>query len=249
MTIPLLQYSPSSQNQRVKSFEIPGDENPPVYTMEGTPSIPEVNELIWAAYRQIFNEQQILRSNRQLTLESQLKHNSISVRDFIRGLLLSETFRLRNYDTNNNYRFVEMCIQRVLGRNVYGKQETMAWSIILGTKGRQGFIDALLNSEEYESNFGDYTVPYHRRRVIAQHSMGELPFSQFPRYDQYYRQQLENLGYFQNKAPLSYLWKWQQPPYHPIYLVLSSGFGILGNLLILAGTIYVILTYYGLVNF
>ncbi len=54
MTIPLLKYSPSTQNQRVKGFEIPGDENPPVYTMEGTPSISEVNELIWAAYRQIF---------------------------------------------------------------------------------------------------------------------------------------------------------------------------------------------------
>ncbi|MFM6157658.1 MAG: phycobilisome rod-core linker polypeptide, partial [Sphaerospermopsis kisseleviana] len=114
MTIPLLTYAPSSQNQRVKSFEIPGDEHPIIYTTEGTPSTEEINQLIWAAYRQIFNEQQILVSNRQLALESQLKNRNITVRDFIRGLLLSETFRLRNYNTNNNYRFVEMCIQRVL---------------------------------------------------------------------------------------------------------------------------------------
>jgi phycobilisome rod-core linker protein len=240
MTIPLLNYAPSSQNPRVKSFEIPGEEHTQIYTTEGTPSSSEMDQLIWAAYRQIFNEQQILVSNRQLTLESQLKHKSISVRDFIRGLLLSETFRLRNYDTNNNYRFVEMCIQRVLGRNVYSKQETMAWSVVLGTKGRQGFIDALLNSEEYQTNFGDNTVPYQRRRIIAQHSIGELPFSQFPRYDQYHLQQLKNLGYFQHKA--------QKPVYSPISLLLNSGFGLVGNLLIIAIIIYVILTYYGVVN-
>lgn len=248
MTIPQLKYAPSSQNQRVKSFEIPGEEYPRIYTTEGTPSSAEIDQLIWAAYRQIFNEQQILVSNRQLALESQLKHKSISVRDFIRGLLLSETFRLRNYNVNNNYRFVEMCIQRVLGRNVYSKQETMAWSIVIGTKGLQGFIDALLNSEEYQTNFGDNTVPYQRRRIIAQHSIGELPFSQFPRYDQYHRQQLEDLGYFQEKAPLKYLWKWQQQPYHPLYLLVSSGFGLVGNFLIIAIIIYVFLTYYGVIN-
>lgn len=248
MTIPLLQYAPYSQNQRVKSFEIPGDEQPRIYTTEGTPDRAEIEQLIWAAYRQIFNEQQILVSNRQLALESQLKHHSITVRDFIRGLLLSETFRLRNYDTNNNYRFVEMCIQRVLGRNVYSKQETMAWSIVLGTKGRNGFIDALLNSEEYQSNFGDNTVPYQRRRIISQHSIGELPFSQFPRYDQYHRQQLENFGYFQAKAPLGYWWNQHKPPYNPVSLLMSSPLLFLSHLLVFAIIVYIILTYYGVIN-
>ncbi|TAE56753.1 MAG: phycobilisome rod-core linker polypeptide CpcG [Nostocales cyanobacterium] len=248
MTLPLLKYSPSSQNQRVKNFEIPGDEHPKIYTTEGTPSSADMNDLIWAAYRQIFNEQQLLVSNRQLTLESQLKHRSITVRDFIRGLLLSETFRLRNYNTNNNYRFVEMCIQRVLGRKVYNQQETMAWSVVIGTKGIQGFVDALLNSEEYETNFGDHVVPFQRRRILPQHSIGELPFSQFSRYDQYQLQRLEDLGYFQHKEPLTYLWKWQQQPYNPVYLLLSSSVWFVGHLLILALMVYIILNYYGVVN-
>jgi phycobilisome rod-core linker protein len=247
MTIPILTYSPSSQNQRVQGFEIPGDEQPKIYTTEGTPSTAEMDELIWAAYRQIFNEQQILRSNRLFTLESQLKHHSITVRDFIRALVMSETFRLRNYETNNNYRFAEMCIQRLLGRNVYSKQETLAWSTVIATKGIQGFVDTLLNSEEYQSNFGDDTVPYQRRRIIAQHSIGELPFSQFPRYDQYHRQQLEKLGYFQAKAPLAYRWKWQQPPYPIVYRLLSSATWFVGNLLIIAAIVAVILAYYGVI--
>ena len=248
MTIPLKTYAPSSQNQRVKGFEIPGEEQPKLYTTEGTPSTVEMNELIWAAYRQIFNEQQILVSNRLLTLESQLKHKSITVRDFIRGLVMSETFRLRNYDTNNNYRFVEMCVQRVLGRKVYNQQETIAWSIIIGTKGLQGFIDALLSSEEYQTSFGDNTVPYQRRRIISQRHLGDLPFSQFPRYDQYHRQQLETLGYFKAKAPLVYWWKWQRDPYPKVYQVISSATWFAGISLIALGTLVVILSYYGLVS-
>jgi phycobilisome rod-core linker protein len=49
---------------------------------------------------------------------------------------------------NNNYRFVEMCIQRVLGREVYDPKEKLAWSIVLATKGIKGFIDSLLGVSE-----------------------------------------------------------------------------------------------------
>ncbi|MGL4879591.1 MAG: phycobilisome rod-core linker polypeptide, partial [Waterburya sp.] len=113
MAIPLLEYSPSSQNQRVLNYEVPGDEQSWIYSTENLLSASEAQELIWAAYRQVFNEQQILASNREQTLESQLKVGQITVREFIRGLLLSDTFRRRNYEPNNNYRFAEMCVQRI----------------------------------------------------------------------------------------------------------------------------------------
>ncbi|WP_048752339.1 phycobilisome rod-core linker polypeptide, partial [Crocosphaera watsonii] len=109
MTIPLLDYPLSSQNQRVKGFEVPGDEVAKIYTLQNLPQGTEVDEIVWACYRQIFNEQQIIAFNRQVNLESQLKNGQITVRDFIRGLLLSDSFRRLNYDTNSNYRFVEIC--------------------------------------------------------------------------------------------------------------------------------------------
>ena len=34
-----------------------------------------------------------------------------------------------------------------------------------------------MNSDEYIENFGDSTVPYQRRRIIAQRSKGEIPFN------------------------------------------------------------------------
>ena len=211
MTIPLLSYPLSTQNQRVAGFEIPGEEQPKIYTAETILSDSEKNEVIWSAYRQIFNEQQLLKSNRQIGLESQLKANQITIREFIRGLVLSANFRERNYEPNNNYRFAQMCVQRVLGREVYDEKEKLAWSIVLATKGLEGFIDALLGSQEYLDNFGDDIVPYQRRRVIAQREQGDVPFARMPRYGADYRAKLEELGYFQGKAGDF----WTGTPYYP----------------------------------
>lgn len=190
MTIPLLNYSPSSRNHRVSGYEILGDEQPRIYTAEYLPSSVEMDALIMAAYRQIFHEQQMLDSNRQPFLESQLRNGQITVRDFIRGLAISDAFRRLNYESNNNYRFVQICVQRFLGREVYNEREKLAWSIVLATKGIQGFIDALLDSEEYISNFGYNTVPYQRRRILQGRSQGELPFARMARYGEDYRDKL-----------------------------------------------------------
>ena len=190
MAIPLLDYPASSQNQRVHGFEIPGDEQPRIYSTDNLLSFSDMDALIAAAYRQIFNEQQMIASNRQTSLESQLRAGQITVKDFIRGLATSDVFRIRNYDTNNNYRFVQMCIQRILGREVYDQREKLAWSIVLATKGLKGFIDDLVNSDEYVSNFGYTTVPYQRRRILPQHNQGQLPFARMARYDCFFRDQL-----------------------------------------------------------
>ncbi|MEO0946874.1 MAG: phycobilisome rod-core linker polypeptide [Cyanobacteria bacterium J06641_5] len=182
MAIPLLTYPLSSQNQRVKGFEVPGDEYPWQSTLENWPVGTDLDEVINAAYRQIFNEQQIIVAHRQIGLESQLRNGQIVMRDFIRGLLLSDSFRRLNYEANNNYRFVEICLRRVLGRPAYNRQETLAWSVVLATKGLQGFVDALLSGEEYEENFGDFFIPYQRRRILPQRTLGELPNARMARY-------------------------------------------------------------------
>ncbi|MCS6812316.1 MAG: phycobilisome rod-core linker polypeptide [Cyanobacteria bacterium] len=195
MSLPLLTYPLSSQNQRVEGYEIFGDEQPRIYTIDNLLRGTEVDEIIWAAYRQVFNEQQILQHHRQVSLESQLRSHQITVQRFIHGLLLSDSFRRLNYECNSNYRFVEMCIQRVLGRNVYDNREKLAWSTVLATKGIQGFVEQLLSSEEYQTHFGENTVPYQRRRILPQRSQGEQPFARVPRYDQYYRNQLQALSW------------------------------------------------------
>ncbi|MGB3309261.1 MAG: phycobilisome rod-core linker polypeptide [Nodosilinea sp.] len=195
MTLPLLTYAPSSQNQRVEGYEVPGDEHSGIFTLEQNHDRDDIDALVTAAYRQIFHEQQMLKSNRQTLLESQLRGGFISVKDFVRGLATSDAFRTWNYEVNNNYRFVELCVQRLLGRRVYDDKETLAWSIVLATKGVEGLVDALMSSEEYVTNFGDRTVPYQRRRVLPQRSQGDLPFERMPRYSRDHLTTLESLGY------------------------------------------------------
>lgn len=218
MALTLLSYPPSSQNQRVDGFEIGGDEQPRIYSTADLRSSVEMGDLIQAAYRQIFHEQQMLKHNRQTFLESQLRSGQITVKDFIRGLATSYPFRTYNYNCNSNYRFAELCIQRLLGRDAYNARETQAWSIVLATKGLGGFIDALLDSDEYLKAFGDDTVPYQRRRILPQRAKGNLPAARMPRYTAEYRVKLEELGYLRNQgAPgLDYIrWNWQRQTPEP----------------------------------
>jgi phycobilisome rod-core linker protein len=148
-----------------------------------------MGNLIEAAYRQIFFH--AFKWDREKILESQLRNGQLTVRDFIRGLLLSNTYRTSFYDKNSNYRFVEHTVQKVLGRAVYNEREKIAWSIVVATKGIQGFVDTLLNSDEYLNSFGYDTVPYQRRRNLPGRELGERPFNiTSPRYDAYHRRQL-----------------------------------------------------------
>jgi phycobilisome rod-core linker protein len=186
VALPLMSYSPSSQNVRVAGYVVPGDEQPKIFSTNDVLSPTDMGYLIEAAYRQIFFH--AFKADREPVLESQLRNGQITVRDFIRGLLLSNTYRSSFYDLNSNYRFVEHTVQKVLGRNVYSEAEKIAWSAEVMTKGIAGFVNQLLDSDEYLENFGYDIVPYQRRRILPGRTGGELPFNiQSPRYDEYYR--------------------------------------------------------------
>lgn len=250
MALPLLDYAPSSQNQRVNGFEVPGDEQPRFFSTDNLPDSTEVEDLIEAAYRQIFNEQQLLKSNRLPWLESQLKSGQITVKDFIRSLLTAPSFRDRNYGTNNNYRFARMCVQRVLGREVYNEQEVLAWSIVLATKGLNGFVDALVNSDEYQTAFGDNTVPYQRRRILPQHGSGDVTFAHTPRYGEDYLHQLQELGndFQRTGLPMTYRWAWQKPPYPPAVRKVGQVITVGGAVFFGAIAAGVVLSWFGLLS-
>ncbi len=116
MSIPLLAYKPASQNQRVPGYEVGNEDTPYIYRLEDAADNSDIEQLIWAAYRQVFSEHVILKSSRQSDLESQLKNRSITVRDFVRGLAKSETYRKLVVETNSNYRIVDITLKRLLGR-------------------------------------------------------------------------------------------------------------------------------------
>lgn len=178
MALPLLAAKPITQNARVNNFAIGTDEAPR--------SQVSVDEQIERAYRQIFFH--AFKVDREPMLEMQLRNGDITTRDFVRGLLLSRKFREGFYRCNSNYRVVEQLVGRVLGREVHGDAERIAWSIVIANKGLDGLVDALLDSPEYLEAFGLDEVPHQRARALAGHAKNQLPFNQkAPRYDAYWR--------------------------------------------------------------
>ena len=160
MAIPLLGYPLNTQNGRVSNLA--GDSStikPQMYAScaagDDTSRV-EIDSLIKQAYRQVFFH--AMRSDREPFLESQLRSGNITVRDFIRGLLLSERFQQGYYQCNSNYRMVDQVVGRVLGRPTHGDAERRAWSIVIGEKGFTAFVDALLDSPESVS-YTHLTLP------------------------------------------------------------------------------------------
>jgi phycobilisome rod-core linker protein len=229
MTIPLLEYKPSSQNSRVSGYEVGSDEQARVFSTDNLLSPSQIDTLIGVAYRQIFFH--AFAADREKFLESQLRNGQITVRDFIRGLCLSNTFTNSFYNLNSNYRFVEHCVQKILGRDVYSDAEKIAWSIVIGTKGRAGFINDLLNSDEYLENFGDNIVPFQRRRVLPS-GASELPFNiKSPRYNEYHRNQLGFPKAYWQTAVRGWIPQEKQPkPGDPaMFMGMAKNLGRVGN--------------------
>ena len=172
MAIPPKNFTLSTQNSRVD-----GVSNQSIkINIEN-----EIEKLIRNCYAQVFFHR--LENDREVYLESQLRNNSITVRDFMRGLFLSDRFRRGYIECNNNYRLVEQVVARALGRKVYNGEEGLALSIIIAEKGFNYFIDYILDSNEYMSRFGYDIPPSEFSRLLPGRATGPIPlYQQYPRY-------------------------------------------------------------------
>ena len=185
VAIPLLEYAPTTQNARVAALRIKSDDTPRANSMDIAMDPDNLTTAIESAYRQIYFH--AFKSDRDVNLESQLKNGQITVRDFVRGLCLSDTFKRSFYGMNSNYKVVRHLVEKLLGRKS-NKSEEIAWSIVIATKGVEGLVDVLLDSNEYLDAFGFDTVPSQRNRVLPGRELGDTPFNiTSPRYDEYYR--------------------------------------------------------------
>lgn len=132
-----------------------------------------------------------MASDRDPFLESQFKSGSITVRDFIRGLLLSDRFYRGYVACNSNDRIVEQVVGRVLGRPVYGVHEKMSLSIVIAEQGFSAFVDVVLESLEYFERFGNDEIPQQVSRILPGRSQGDMPiYQRLPRYGERWRERL-----------------------------------------------------------
>ena len=193
MAIPVRTYSLKSQNSRVNNLA--GNSDSIKYQVTGEISGASVStrrdmdSLIEQTYKQIFFH--AMSCDRDIYLESQLRSGYITMRDFVRGLLLSERFQQGYYQCSSNYRMVDQIVGRVLGRSVSGEDERLAWSIVIAEKGFTYFVDQILESDEYMTNFGYDGAPAQRGRLIPGRSTGDMPiYQRFPRYGEEWKNSL-----------------------------------------------------------
>jgi len=189
MALTLQSHALLSQNARVNGMVLGSDETSHLPTADKRLSRSTMDTLIEGAYRQLFFH--TFKADRNVTLESQLRSGQITVKEFVKGLVLSERFLGGVYGCNGNKEVARHLVERVLGRQIHGEAEAIAWSIVIGEQGVGAMVDQLLSSEEYNSNFGDDTVPFQRQRVLPGRRLGNKPVNlTLPRYGDYHRQVL-----------------------------------------------------------
>ncbi|MBH8578416.1 phycobilisome rod-core linker polypeptide [Nostocaceae cyanobacterium CENA369] len=160
-----LRQRPSSDQQGLELPQIyfNASERRPKFVMKPGLSASEKNEVIKAAYRQIF-ERDITRAYGQSIsyLESQVKNGDISMKEFVRRLAKSPLYQKQFYQPFINSRVIELAFRHILGRGPSSREEVQKYFSIISNGGLAALVDALVDSEEYSDYFGEETVPYLR---------------------------------------------------------------------------------------
>ena len=117
--------------------------------------------VIRACYRQVFGRD-VYQGQELKVAEIKLENGDISLREFVRTLAKSDTFRNLYWTSLYVVKAVEYIHRRLLGRPTYGRQEINKYFDICSKKGFYALVDAMIDSNEYSDTFGDDTVPYER---------------------------------------------------------------------------------------
>nr|YP_009315762.1 Phycobilisome linker polypeptide [Trichogloeopsis pedicellata]SCW24420.1 Phycobilisome linker polypeptide [Trichogloeopsis pedicellata] len=151
------------QGLRLPRIYFEAGNNSQKFVMKPSLSSNEKDIVIKACYRQIF-ERDIQKgySISFSNLESQVKNGQLSIKEFVRSLGKSQTYRQQFFEPYVNSRAVELAFRHFLGRGPSSLQEFQKFFAIVSQRGLTGLVDSLINLNEYADYFGEETVPYLR---------------------------------------------------------------------------------------
>lgn len=114
-----------------------------------------------AIYKQVLGNAHVMESERAelRDAESTFLINN-DVREFVRAIANSDTYRSRFFHGVSQYRFVELLFKHLLGRAPRDATEYQQVMAKYRFEGYEKCIDWFLDSDEYEDSFGAQTVPY-----------------------------------------------------------------------------------------
>lgn len=132
-----------------------------------TRSEDELQDVVSRTYRQVLGNIHVNSSQRCTRAESQLRNGSISVREFVAAVGLSDTYRDLFFNRNGQYRFIELNFKHFLGRAPRNQQEIAEHVLIYHTHGYEAEILSYVNNEEYSNAFGEDQVPAPRVQTAS----------------------------------------------------------------------------------
>ena len=121
----------------------------------------EKETAIRAVYKQVLGNILIMDSERLVVPESQFKRGELSLREFVRALGKSDLYQSRFGDCPR-FRKIELGYKHFLGRAPNDYSEMLACTSILDSGSFDDLVDFFVDSDEFQTVFGQDTVPYIR---------------------------------------------------------------------------------------
>jgi len=139
-----------------------------------TASLDNKQTVIRAIYKQVLGNPHVMESERLVSAESYLCDGSLTVREFIRSVAKSDFYRGRYFESCAPYRFVELNFKHLLGRAPLDQAELSEHIRRCVEEGYEAEIDSYLDSEEYQTKFGENIVPYYQgaKSQVGQKQLG-----------------------------------------------------------------------------
>ena len=135
----------------------------------------QLNTLIRVTYKQVMGNPHLMEFERALSAESKFIDGYLSTRELVRAIGLSAEYKKRFFETNAPYRFIELNFKHFLGRAPQSQAEISAHTQILAEGGYEAEIASYVDSEEYQSVFGEDTVPY--ARILSESGRSQVAFN------------------------------------------------------------------------
>ena len=121
-----------------------------------------LEEVITAAYKQVFGNVPPTANERSNELEARLRQGDINVREFVAGLAKSDFYKKNFFHSVAPQRGIELNFKHLLGRPPVDQPEMSKCIAMLADQGFDAVVDHLTGSGEYAEVFGNNIVPYVR---------------------------------------------------------------------------------------
>ena len=131
--------------------------------------------VIRAAYRQVFGNAHLMDEERCASAESLYVNGDLTVQGLVTAFAQSDTYRRLFLEKNGPYRFVELNFKHLLGRAPNSQAEVSEHIQRLANQGYEAEINSYVDSSEYQSTFGEDTIPY--QRVSTENGRSQVAFN------------------------------------------------------------------------